>query len=261
MAYTLGSTRTLLLTIPIASLIFAGMGPTKTARKETILASILMVLWLALLVACGGALGSKPSGITVAVTPSNASVALGAQQSFSATVINGSSQSVTWGVNGGFVNGSIDANGLYTAPGIMPASATVTVTATSTLATSPGTATVTLTGPAVAVTVSPATASLFADEAGNTWPASATQQQFSATVNNGSSQTVTWAVNGGSANGTIDSTGLYTAPAIVPSPAAVTVTATSTQAPTPGSATVTINPASPLGTYSNIQVTATGDRR
>ena len=139
----------------------------------------------------------------------------------------------------------------------MPASSTVTVTATSTLATSPGTATVTLTGPEATVTVSPPTVNLFANEAGNNWPASATQQQFSATVNNGSSQNVAWAVVGGSANGTIDANGLYTTPATVPTPATATVTASSTEATSPGSSTVNIQAASPIGTFSNIQVTAT----
>jgi hypothetical protein len=93
----------------------------------------------------------------------------------------------------------------------------------------------------VTVTVSPSTVQLYANETGNAWPASATQQQFSATVNNSTSQSVTWAVTGTSANGTIGTTtGLYTAPATVPSPATVTVTATSAAATTPGSGAVDI---------------------
>ncbi|MFZ1917539.1 MAG: hypothetical protein WAU58_08205 [Terriglobales bacterium] len=248
-----------LLAIPIAGTLLAGFVRRKTSPKHAVAAYLLMLAWLALLLACG-VLGSGTggSGVTVAVSPSSPSVALGSQQQFAATVINGSSQTVTWAVTGGYVNGSIDSNtGLYTAPGIMPSSSSVTVTATSTLATSPGSATVTLTGPVVTVTVSPITASLFADEPGNTWPVSATQQQFSATVNNGGSRTVTWAVTGGTGSGTIDANGLYTAPATVPNPAAVTVTATSTQATYPGSATVTIQTPTAVGTYSNIQVTAT----
>jgi hypothetical protein len=106
------------------------------------------------------------------------------------------------------------------------------------------------------VTLSPSTATLYANEAGNSWPASATQEQFSATVNNGSSQTVTWAVTGSDA-GTIDSAGLYTAPGTVPNPATVNVTATSALATSPGSAAVTIQAPTAVGTYSNIQVTAT----
>src|SRR5208283_2132119 len=243
----------------MAGVMLAGIARRKTSRKNAIAACALTLAWLALLLACGGlGSGAGGSGVTVAVNPSSTSVALGDQQQFSATVINGGSQTVTWAVSGGFVNGAIDSNtGLYTAPGIMPSSSSVTVTATSTLATSPGTGTVTLTGPVVTVTVSPVAASLFADEAGNAWPVSATQQQFSATVNNGGSQTVMWAVTGGSANGAVDSTGLYTAPANVPNPAAVTVTATSTEATSPGTATVTIQTPTAVGTFADIQITAT----
>lgn len=52
-------------------------------------------------------------------------------------------------------------------------------------------------------------------------------QQFSASVTGTTNTTVTWSVASGASNGTISGTGLYTAPATVPSPAQVTVTATS----------------------------------
>jgi hypothetical protein len=69
------------------------------------------------------------------------------------------------------------------------------------------------------VSVSPATANV---QEGST-------QQFTAIVTNTSNTAVTWGVNGvaggNSTVGTINSTGLYTAPAIIPSPASVTVTA------------------------------------
>ena len=110
----------------------------------------------------------------------------------------------------------------------------------------------------VTVTVNPGVATLFADETGNSWPAGVTQQQFTATVNNSTNQTVTWAVTGGSgsANGTVDGTGLYTAPAVVPMQATVTVTATSAAATAPGSAFVTVAPPTELGAW-HITVTAT----
>jgi hypothetical protein len=111
--------------------------------------------------------------------------------------------------------------------------------------------------PVVSVTVSPGSANVYADEAGNTWPAAATEQQFSAIVNNGSSQTVTWAVSGGSGNGTIDATGLYSSPSVAPNPASVTVTATSAEASEPGSAGVNVKTATAVGSYSTIQVSAT----
>jgi hypothetical protein len=103
-------------------------------------------------------------------------------------------------------------------------------------------------GSSTPVTVNPGLATLFADEAGNSWPAGVTQQQFTA------NQSVTWAVTGGSANGTIDATGLYSAPAVVPNPATVTVTATSATAA--GSAFVTVAAPTAVGT-SQITATAT----
>jgi hypothetical protein len=73
----------------------------------------------------------------------------------------------------------------------------------------------------------------------------ASTQQFTATVTNGTSTAVSWQVNGvmggNSSVGTIDSTGLYTAPVIVPDPASITVTAVSqADASATGNAIVTI---------------------
>ncbi len=71
-----------------------------------------------------------------------------------------------------------------------------------------------------------------------------TTAQFTATVTGAASSTVTWQVNGvtgGSAGtGTISATGLYTAPASLPSPNTVTIAAVSSAASTPGSLTETL---------------------
>jgi peptidoglycan/xylan/chitin deacetylase (PgdA/CDA1 family) len=81
-------------------------------------------------------------------------------------------------------------------------------------------------------------------------------QPFTATVTGSTNQAVTWSVNdvaGGSATlGTIDASGLYTAPAIPPSPNVVTVKAASVVGPTrTASASVTIvNPAPTLTSIS-----------
>ena len=73
---------------------------------------------------------------------------------------------------------------------------------------------------------------------------------FPATLTGTTNTAVSWSVSGGAANGTISSTGVYTAPATVPNPAKVTVTATSQADPTKsGSATVTI-----VASASGIQV-------
>jgi hypothetical protein len=110
-------------------------------------------------------------------------------------------------------------------------------------------------GSTTPVTVNPQTGTvLFADEPGNSWPAAviqgSNQQQFTA------NQSVTWAVTGGSANGTIGGTGLYTPPAVVPNPATVTVTAMPATGAAPGSAFLTVAAPTAVGT-SQVTVTAT----
>ncbi len=99
------------------------------------------------------------------------------------------------------------------------------------------------------VTVSPSSVStLYPNLPGA--PAGGQAQQFSATVSNTTSQSVTWAVSGGAANGTIDQTGLYTAPATLPNPnSPIMVTATSTATTTPGSATVNLKAPTVAGPY------------
>jgi hypothetical protein len=87
-----------------------------------------------------------------------------------------------------------------------------------------------------------------------------TTVQFTATVTDTFVQDVTWSVVGGSANGTISASGLYTAPTTVPTPAQVTVMAVSqkdktrsttavvtvTATATPPTVTVTVSPDAPL---------------
>lgn len=95
--------------------------------------------------------------------------------------------------------------------------------------------------PAVNISVSPSTVNtLYPSLPG----APAQTQQFTAVVTPG--QTIAWSVTGGSAYGTINSSGLYTAPASLPSPAAVTVKATATSGAS-GSATVNLLTPTPSG--------------
>jgi hypothetical protein len=71
-------------------------------------------------------------------------------------------------------------------------------------------------------------------------------QQFFVNVTGTTNAAVTWSVVGGSANGTINSSGFYTAPATVPNPAQVTVKAISQVDTTQfGTATVTVIPVIP----------------
>ena len=99
---------------------------------------------------------------------------------------------------------------------------------------------------AVTVTVTPATSSVIITQT----------QQFTAAVANTSNSTVTWAVNGtagGDANaGTISNTGVYTAPAKLPTTTDVTITATSAADNTKSaSGTVTVAPYTGMFTFHN----------
>lgn len=165
--------------------------------------------------------------IAVSVSPNAAGVFLGATQQFTATVTGSANTTVTWTVDniagGNATVGTISAAGLFTAPVNLPNPVMVTVRATSVAdATKSATAALTVQSD-VAVAVMPAAPSV---ELGAT-------QQFAAAVTGSGAPNpaVNWAVDGvagGNAmTGTIDATGLYTAPMILPAPAAVNITATS----------------------------------
>jgi hypothetical protein len=172
---------------------------------------------------------ANQTSVHVSVTPGAASVTVDKQQQFAATVTGNASQSVTWDVNGTIGGnasiGFIDSiSGLYTAPASIPSPATVTVHATSkAVSAAVGSATVTIAAPPppVTITISPTSASVAVSKT----------HQFMAKVKNTTSTAVTWQVNkvvGGNATvGTISTSGLYMAPATIPSPASVTVTVVS----------------------------------
>jgi hypothetical protein len=170
--------------------------------------------------------GNSTGPVTVTVSPSNPSVAVGQMQTFTANVVGGTTPAtVTWSVTGA---GTIDSStGVYTAPMTVPAtpdtvmamsqgatgSAIVNVTASQSLQISPG-------GPAV--------------------PAGASQA-FSATAGGNPVGSITWQVNGvaggdcvapsnnpiAPCHGTIDGSGNFTAPLSRPPGGAVTITALS----------------------------------
>lgn len=179
------------------------------------------------------ALFSTVSGVTV--SPSAPTVAGLATQAFAATVAGTDlpSQAVTWSKDSGV--GSIDATtGVYTAPAATGSTQTAIIRATSVEDGShSGTATITIPisgSPTVSgVSVSPPTATV----------TGLATRQFTATVagTNNPSQSVTWSANAGS----IDSSGLFTAPAATDSAQTITITATSVADNTKsGTATVTV---------------------
>lgn len=157
--------------------------------------------------------------ISVAVSPAAPSVQLGNSQAFAATVTGAANVSVNWSVVGGAPNGTVTSAGVFTAPAALPASPTVKVRATSVANGSVyGEATVTLTvPPAVTVAVNPGAANVIL---GTTKP-------LAATVTGSANTAVTWTVVGGSANGTVNSGGVYAAPSVMPASPTVVVRATS----------------------------------
>ena len=195
--------------------------------------ALLLFLW-----GCGSS-NSGSSGISISISPTSVTLTVSGTQQFTAKVNNASNTGVTWQVNsvtgGNSQFGQISTGGLYTAPATLPPSGSVTITAVS-AADSGETATATV-NVALPIVVTPAIASV---EATMT-------QQFTATVSFSSNKSVNWQVNGvgggNSSVGTINSSGLYTAPNVPPTPNPVTVTAVA-QADTTdaASASVTVTP-------------------
>lgn len=177
---------------------------------------------------------------SVQVTPSTVTVNPGQTVQFTAT---GDPYGVySWGFVGcGAECGTMTYSGLYTAPNVAPASQPVIVSARSWVdPTQFGTAEVTIgSQPVISVTVSPLQVSVQLEQ----------QQLFTADVSGTTNTAVTWSVSGlgcsGTACGIISDTGVYTAPATMPSDATVKVKATS-KANTSKSGTATITLFSPI---------------
>ena len=156
--------------------------------------------------------------VTASVSPTSISLMEGATQQFSANFPGSTNPAITWSVdniNGGNSSvGTISNSGLYTAPSQV-GSHTVTATASNT-STSAQVA-------VFAMSVSPSSATI----------APSGTQQFTATIQGLSNTAVTWSVDGvaggNSANGTISSSGLYSAPSAI---GAHTIAATSVAIPT-----------------------------
>ncbi len=119
--------------------------------------------------------------------------------------------------------GTVNAGGTYTAPANLPAPNSVSVTATSVEDTTKNSSAVATVTSDVSVSISPSAASV---ELGATQP-------FTATVNSAGNpnRSVSWVLSGsgcaGAGCGTVDSSGTYTAPGIIPAPPSVNLIAIS----------------------------------
>jgi DNA-binding beta-propeller fold protein YncE len=211
------------------------------------------ILTLAAALGAMGCGSSASSTVAITVTPTSASVITNRTQLFSGAVTGSSNTAITWtltcatGVSANTC-GSIDATGLYTAPATIP---TITSSGTTTIA---PTVTVTATAQADTAKTAVATLTIVTGISIAITPASATVGTsetflFTATVNNpgcnvtsnSTCDNVTWSLSTTLTGiGTIGSTsGVYTAPATVPSPSTVIITATSV-ADTSVTATATV---------------------
>lgn len=197
-------------------------------RCGLVVCFLALGILLIITTSCGGGAnsnsgGSNGGGVSIAISPTTATVPANGTQQFQAMVTGSSNTAVQWQVNGvtggNAASGTISTAGLYTAPST-PVALQVTVSAVASADSSKvANAAVTVNGlPMGSVTISPTTATL---SAGGT-------QQFTSTVMGETNQQVTWSVdgvNGGNNNvGIISSSGLYTAPG---SAGNHTVTATS----------------------------------
>jgi DNA-binding beta-propeller fold protein YncE len=212
---------------------------------------ILLNLALALgALGCGG--GSASSGVAISIAATTGSVITKQTDQINSLVTGGGSDTaVNWtvtcatGVTAGTC-GSIDSNGLYTAPATIPtttsngtttAAPTVTITgAAHADTTKKATTTITIiTG--ISITVTPATATVGTEEKFDGFAATVTNPGCIQSTDK-TCLAVTWSVPTatGNTNGTIADTGIdsnfvdhsvYTAPKNVPTPSTVTITATS----------------------------------
>jgi len=170
---------------------------------------------------------TKPAqGIKVEITPQSVSLVAGAKQQYKATVTGTADQRVTWYVEshlgGNNISGTIDANGLYTAPASAPNPSQVVVTAIAVADTTKRATTyLNIKSLPIVITVVPSVVTVNL----------AQSQQFTATVSGTPNTKVTWTVNGAAGGnatvGTVDANGLYTAPATLPNPPTVSVSAIS----------------------------------
>jgi len=196
---------------------------------------------------CGG--GTAASSISIAISPTVASVITNTTQTFSAFVTGSSDQTATWTVTcptgvTAPACGAIDTNGVYTAPKTVPTvttNGTTTITPTATITatahadtTKTATATVTILS-GIAISINPTTATVGTAE-NFTFTANVSNPGCINTVGTTDCTAVTWSVPtstcpSGTTNceGTIDAnTGKYTAPGTVPTTGStVTITATS----------------------------------
>jgi hypothetical protein len=180
-----------------------------------------------------------PPDIRVTVTPDTANVHVNRSVQLTATVLNSQNSAVTWSVSDAGCSdatcGTVSSTGLYTAPANVPSYPHVRIKVTAVAdTTKTAYAWITILA-AVELMVTPPDPTVAVD----------LTLQFTAHIGNALDSSANWTVLGsgctGSECGTISTTGLYTAPSVVPDVPVITITATSVEDPaTSASATAII---------------------
>ncbi len=174
--------------------------------------------------------------ISVAISPATPTVDINATDQFTLTLVDATNGGVNWTIScvaGVSVCGTVDTNGLYTAPQIVPSPATVTVTATSkTDNTKSDSKNISITSKVKVTVTPPADAPPFL--------INQTYQFTATTLGDNNNLGVTWSLgtcnltvtaNNPQPCGTISANGLYIAPKIVTPTNAITIQAASVADP------------------------------
>jgi subtilase family serine protease len=125
------------LTLPLAGIVMLGCAGQRISKHVAIAGVCVLMALLGLLASCGGGGGNSTpppisvtvgAGVPASLFPNDAADNWPLQTAqFTATVTNATNKAVTWTTN----VGTIDANGLYTAPTVaagLPASVSITAT-------------------------------------------------------------------------------------------------------------------------------------
>ncbi len=206
------------------------------ARWQRLLLILALLPALLVLNSCGGGSSTPPATPSMTVTQSASSVSVNGTVQFTKNILNLSSTLVNWeagGIAGGNSTfGTIDTNGLYTAPKAVPTNNIVTITAVAQAQTSlTATATVTILPPTVISTVTctnPATPLVT-----TLTVASSMSLACTALTSEDIQVPVFWQVNGVTnpsptlGIGTMTAQGNYVAPLVPPAGGTVTITAVS----------------------------------
>ena len=208
-----------------------------TIHKGRVFLSVLFVLGLSFaltFVMTGCSNSSSKAPVYMSLGPNGLTLEATQTQQFTAEVYNANDKSVAWDITecGGDACGTISSAGLYTAPPIVVSSTMVNITATSHADPSKF-ITVSVNLVPLSVTVSEDLIALGANE----------EHQFSASVVRHPNTAVIWSLSECTASdcGSIDASGLYVSPSIVPNRSSVTVTARSEADPTKHDSAIVYN--------------------